>query len=109
MSSNDPHDMPSLVEALTAAESSVADFFGSLTRAEASLRIDDAWTPLEHLAHLTIAVSAVARGFGISRWILRLRFGRHRGASSRSFAALRDDYLARLAQGAGARGPFVPQ
>jgi hypothetical protein len=44
----------------------------------------------------------------MARWLLRLRFGRNRRGSSRSFAALRDDYLTRLGQGPGARGPFVP-
>jgi hypothetical protein len=107
--STDPHDLQSLVEALLTAERSVAEFFGSLTPAEASLRVNDAWTPAEHLAHLNVVVSAVARGFGMPRWLLRLRFGRHRRGSSRSFPTLRDDYLARLGQGAGARGRFVPQ
>jgi hypothetical protein len=107
VSSNEPNDLASLVEALSSAEASVAEFFGSLTPAEASLRVDDAWTPLEHLAHLSIAVSAVARGFGVARWLLRLRFGR--GGMSRSYSALRADYLMRLKQGGGARGRFVPQ
>jgi hypothetical protein len=106
--SSDPYDFASLIEALSKAEMSVAEFFGSLTPDEASLRVNDAWTAAEHLAHLNTAVSAVARGFGISRWFLRLRFGQHQG-SSRSFAALRDDYLTRLGAGAGARGSFVPR
>jgi hypothetical protein len=104
----DPYDGPSLIEALSSAEASVADFFDSLTPAEASLRMGDAWTPAEHVSHLNTSVSAVARGFGISRWILRLRFGVNRG-SSRTFTALRDDYRALLANGGGARGAYVPK
>ena len=58
MSTTEPYDLPSLAAALKTAENSVAEFFGTLTPAE---------------------------------------------------AARREDYLARLAQGAGARGRFVPQ
>ncbi|MGQ0712852.1 MAG: DinB family protein [Gemmatimonadaceae bacterium] len=96
-----------LIEALASEERDVADFFGSLSPEEVALRIGDTWTPAEHLHHLSTAVSAVARGFSISRWMLRLRFGRAR-RPSRSFTELRDDYRARLGGGAGARGPFVP-
>ena len=109
MSTTEPYDLPSLVAALKTAENSVAEFFGTLTPAQAALRVDEAWTPSEHLAHLNIAVSAVARGMGIPRWILRLRFGWYHNGSSRTFSALREDYLSRLAQGAGASGRFVPQ
>jgi hypothetical protein len=96
-----------LLEALSSEERDVADFFGSLSRDEFVLRVADAWTPAEHLHHLNTAASAVARGFSISPWILRLRFGRAR-QPSRSFVELRDDYRARLAKGGRARGRFVP-
>ena len=108
VSSNDPYNRASLEQALSTAEALVAEFFSSLTPAETSLRLGDAWTPAEHVAHLNTSVSAVARGFAISRWILRLRFGAHRG-SSRTFAALRDDYRALLDNGGGARGAYVPR
>ncbi|HEX7336086.1 MAG TPA: DinB family protein [Gemmatimonadales bacterium] len=96
-----------LVSALSAAEVDVADFFASLTPDELVLRVENAWTAAEQLAHLNAAVSAVARGFAVPRIILRLRFGRAR-SSGRSYTALRDDYRARLAAGGRASGPFVP-
>jgi hypothetical protein len=100
-------DLPALLQTLSATEQSVAEFFGSLSPSEFALRENTAWTPAEHLAHLNTAVSAVARGFQISRWILRLRFGRsHR--PSRSYETLRNDYRARLAGGGVATGVFVP-
>lgn len=89
------------------AERDVAAFFDSLSDDEWDLRVGEAWTPAEHLDHLNIAVSAVARGFSMSRLVLRVRFGRAR-RPSRSFDALRDDYRTLLAAGAGASGRFVP-
>ena len=96
-----------MVNSLIEAERSVADFFGSLSPEEFVFRDGSAWNPAEHLSHLNTAISAVARGFGIPRWILRLRFGRSK-RPSRDFAIVRQEYLARLSAGAVARGAFVP-
>lgn len=96
-----------LLASLASQERDVAEFFGSLSPDEFVLRVGDAWTPSEHLQHLSIAVSAVARGLSISPWILRLRFGRA-PQPSRSFVALRDDYRERLTRGGRASGRFVP-
>ena len=96
-----------LASALSASEVYVADFFGSLTPDELVLRVESAWTAAEQLAHLNTVVSAIAKGFGAPRLILRLRYGRSR-TSRRSHTALRDDYRALLAQGGRAAGPFVP-
>ena len=96
-----------LLESLSSEERDVAEFFRSLSRDEFVFRVADAWTPAEHLQHLSTAVSAVARGLSISPWVLRLRFGRAR-RPSRSFAELRDDYRRRLANGGRASGRFVP-
>ena len=96
-----------LLESLSSEERDVAEFFRSLSPDEFVLRVGDAWTPAEHLQHLNIAVSAVARGLSISPWLLRIRFGRAR-RPSRSFVELRDDYRDRLARGGRASGPFVP-
>ena len=97
-----------LVEQLRTMERDVAAFFGSLAPEELTLRLADAWTPAEHLDHLNTSVSAVARGFGMPRWLLQLRFGRAR-RPSRSYQALRADYLTLLAAGGRASGPYIPQ
>jgi hypothetical protein len=107
VNSNPPFDKGTLIPAISDAEREVAAFFESLSAAEWVLRVGAAWTPAEHLDHLNIAVSAVARGFSTSRLLLRLRFGRARRVS-RPFEVVRDDYRARLAAGAGATGRFVP-
>lgn len=96
-----------LMQALTRSEGEVASFFGSLSPDEFALRMNDAWTPAEHVEHLSIAVNAVARGFSMPQWLLRLRFGTAR-RPSRTFEQLRDDYRARLTAGGRATGRFVP-
>jgi hypothetical protein len=96
-----------LIDGLAISERDVADFFGSLSSDEMILREDDAWTAAEQLQHLNIAVAAVARGFNLPAWLLRLRFG-HARRPSRPFQEMRADYLARLALGAGATGRYVP-
>jgi hypothetical protein len=96
-----------LLDSITSSEISVAGFFGELSDEEAVHRVGDAWTPLEHLAHLNTAVSAVARGFGINRLLLRIRFGRSR-SGSRTYDQIRDLYRGHLAAGGRARGGFIP-
>lgn len=99
--------MTEAIDRLSDAESSVALFFKSLAPEEFTLRVGSAWTPAEHLSHLNTAVSAVARGFAISPWILRIRFGRPRH-ESRTYPQIRDVYRTKLAGGAVARGGFIP-
>lgn len=84
--------LPTLRTALMEVERDVAEFFGSPSPEVFAARIGEAWSPAEHLSHLNIAVSAVARGFSVPPRLLRLRFGRAR-RPSRSYEALRDDYF----------------
>lgn len=107
MNNQTPSSRDTIIQALSDAEREVAAFFASLSADEWVLRVGSAWTPAEHLDHLNIAVSAVARGFSMSRLLLRLRFGRARHAS-RTYEAVRADYRARLAGGGRASGRFVP-
>ena len=107
MENAEPGTHPELVQALEVVERDVASFMGALDDHEFVTGIDGAWSPAEHLAHLNIAVNAVARGLSLPRLLVRLRFGRSR-RESRSFRELRDDYRARLAAGGKASGPFIP-
>jgi hypothetical protein len=66
----------------------------------------DAWSPAEHVRHLQGSSAPLVLALRIPRWMLGLRFGKHRG-DSRSFAEMREIYRTRLAQGAGA-GRFTP-
>src|SRR5688500_2939093 len=66
---------PSLIAALAASEDEVRTFFGSFSEEQFGQRMGSAWSPAEHLQHLNITVSAVARGFSIPFWLLLLRYG----------------------------------
>lgn len=107
MTTPSPTTRGSLIEALRDTESAVAGYFGSREEAVFMRQLQGTWSPAEHLDHLNIAVSAVARGFGISPLLLRLRFGSAK-RPSRTYEALRADYRARLAAGGRASGRFVP-
>lgn len=107
MSPESPHTRGEILQALGSVEAEVAAFFGGLSDDELLLRVGDAWNPAEHLAHLCTSVSAVARGLGVPRLLLRLRFGRAR-TPSRSYAEVREAYRTRLGAGGGATGAFVP-
>lgn len=64
------------------------------------------WSPADHARHLTKSVRPLGMALGLPRFILWLRFGRT-SSGSRSFTAMREAYLARLAAGAQA-GRFAP-
>lgn len=103
-----PPSRASLITELATVEAEVAAFFGAISADVFTARPGTAWSPAEHLDHLNIAVSATARGFAMSRLVLRFRFGRS-SRPCRTFDELRADYLARLSAGAGATGRFVPR
>ena len=65
-----------------------------------------AWSPAEHLRHLRKTTAPIGAALRAPRLLLWLRFGRHH-ARSRSFADLRQAYLAALATG-GRAGRFAP-
>ena len=96
------------IDELARSAGEVADFFGGLTDEEWTLRVGDAWTPTEHLTHLCILRNALARGFALNRWLLRLRFGTLR-RPSRDYDAVRAAYLERIAAGGKSPGDFVPR
>ncbi len=102
-----PSSREDILQALAGVEAEVAAFFASLSPDEFVLRVGDAWTPAEHLAHLNVSVSAVARGVSMPRALLLLRFGPS-FAASRSYEAIRETYRATLAAGGRASGVYLP-
>lgn len=69
--------------------------------------IGDAWSPADNVRHLTTSMRAVTRGMRMPRVFLRIAFGRPT-SPSRPYTTVRDEYRARLAQGASA-GRFAPR
>jgi hypothetical protein len=78
---------------------SLGDFFAPLA--------DGAWSPADHVRHLTKSVRPVTDALRLPRLLPRLLFGKATRAS-RSFAQLRSEYRAALAAGGNA-GRFAPR
>lgn len=66
-----------------------------------------AWSPADHVRHLQMSSAPLVLGLKLPRFILRLRFGSHRGPSRR-FVEVRELYLTALAKGASA-GKYTPE
>lgn len=78
---------------------STADFFAPLA--------PDAWSPGDHVRHLTKSIRPVTGALKLPKLAIRLMFGTP-NRPSRSFAKVRDDYRAALVPGVTA-GRFTPR
>lgn len=107
MHTQSPSGRPGLAQRFVEVEREVADFFSSLRDDEFVHRVGAAWTPAEHLHHLNISVSAVAKALGYPKLLPRVLFGRAR-APSRTFESVRDTYRELLAGGGEAPPAYVP-
>ena len=67
----------------------------------------DEWSPAENLVHLVKSISAVKKGLDYPKLLLRMRFGVS-AKGSRSYEAIQESYLAAMARGVKASGPYVP-
>ncbi|MBV6520533.1 MAG: hypothetical protein MNPFHGCM_00649 [Gemmatimonadaceae bacterium] len=67
----------------------------------------DRWSPAEHVRHLTMGSRPLRLAYRLPSWLLRARFGAAT-SPSRTFDALRADYLRALESGASA-GRFSPR
>jgi hypothetical protein len=66
-----------------------------------------AWSPADHVRHLTKSMRALNRGLGLPLIVLRLRFGRAKHAS-RDYATIVATYRKRLETFDGRNNPFAP-
>lgn len=66
-----------------------------------------AWSPADHVRHLTKSMRALNRGFRLPPIVLRWKFGRAR-RPSRDYQAIVQAYRARLATFDGRNNPFAP-
>jgi hypothetical protein len=81
-------------------------FWDAIPDDEFFARIGDAWSPAENVRHLDKSLRPVAQALRVPKLLLRWKFGRP-AAPSRTLAAIRDAYRARLAAGQQA-GRFAP-
>jgi hypothetical protein len=102
----DPRTAADIAAALRAVHEDSLNFWRTIGTAEFFAPIGAAWSPADNVRHLTKSVRAVSAGLRAPRWVLWLAF-RSGSGTSRSYAEVREVYLARLARGASA-GKFAP-
>ncbi|HYF61539.1 MAG TPA: DinB family protein [Herpetosiphonaceae bacterium] len=104
-----PYGKSEIIEAWSDEYLEVGRFFAAIEGDAFFAAPAGVWSPAENLVHLIRSAKPVALALRIPKPLLMLRFGRmHR--PSRSFAAMRSDYVdVALAGGAVASGSFVPQ
>lgn len=107
-----PYDRDEVIAALEEIHAEVGDYFSSLSVDDFIRRPEEnVWSPAENLIHLIKSVKAVSQGLDVPKLLLAIRFRRPKDApkSSRRFEGVVEIYLAALARGGRASGPFVPK
>lgn len=102
-----PETRDAITRALARLHEESGHYWASLPTERFLAPIGDAWSPADHVRHLTISVRAVTRGLELPRVLVWLVFGPAR-APSRSYDALREIYRGVLARGAKA-GEYTPR
>ena len=101
-----PHTGTELSQALGALLAAGTAYFATLDDATFFAPQGAAWSPAVHVRHLEKSAAPLVLGLRLPRWLLALRFGKGPG-TSRSFATVRETYLAAL-QAGGQAGRFTP-
>lgn len=103
---NEPSARPELIRELHSVHKQGTAFWSSFATPEFFAPIGEAWSPADNVRHLLKSNRPVAKAFEAPRPALFFRFGFTR-RPSRSYADLRETYLAALAGGVTA-GRFAP-
>jgi DinB family protein len=82
-------------------------FWEAFSTEEFFAAVGGGWSPAGNVRHLNKSIGPLARALRLPRLALLVLFGKAR-RPSRTYAGLRDDYLAMLEKGAGA-GSFAPE
>ncbi|MEM7050170.1 MAG: DinB family protein [Acidobacteriota bacterium] len=102
-----PTDRETLAAGLGRLQAEIHQHFSDLPLETFFAPQGEFWSPEGHLRHLNKSVRAVGQGMAIPKLLLRLRFGASQGGS-RPFEAVREQYLAALADGSAQAGSFAP-
>jgi hypothetical protein len=102
----DPVTAKELSQALTTLVAQASAYLAPMPDTRFFAPQGAAWSPAEHVRHLRKSSAPLVTALKIPRFLLRMRFGSHAGAS-RSFARIREVYRGDLAAGATA-GRFAP-
>ena len=92
--------------ALEALHAESVAYWDAIPTSEFLTPIGDAWSPAEHVRHLSKSMRAVTRGLRLPTFVVRLSFGGSTG-NSRSYDEICDAYREALGSGASA-GAFAP-
>jgi hypothetical protein len=105
----DPFTRAEIEAALRRVHADVEAAFGTVDAGRMGQRpVPDRWSPAEHLAHLVLAVTPVARALRLPKLLPRLLFGAGDGPSRR-YAEVRDTYRGLLAAGAKSTRAYLPR
>jgi hypothetical protein len=104
---HEPWTRDALVTDLRELYESSTTFWESFSNSEFFTPVGNGWSPAGNVRHLNKAIRPLPRALRLPRFALRMLFGKPR-KPSRTYAALRDAYLATLKRGAGA-GAFAPE
>ncbi|HET6327551.1 MAG TPA: DinB family protein [Planctomycetaceae bacterium] len=104
---NESWDRNALLADLRKLHEASSTFWEGFSTTEFFTAVGSGWTPAGNVRHLNKAIQPLTRALRLPRFVLRVLFGKPRNPS-RTYASLRDKYLATLKQGAGA-GSFAPE
>jgi hypothetical protein len=102
-----PETRDAITRAIARLHEESGHYWASLPTERFLAPIGDAWSPADHVRHLTKSVRAATRGLELPRVLVWLAFGPAR-APSRSYDALRETYLGALSRG-GQAGKYAPR
>lgn len=107
MTTPDPSSGGEIASALRALHAESVAYWDAFPTERFLAPIGAAWSPADNVRHLTKSMRAVTIGLGMPRWMLWVLF-RKPARPSRTYAEMRETYLARLSKGADA-GRFAPE
>lgn len=103
----EPSGGAEIVRELRALHARSRDFWSSFSTTEFFRPLGDAWSPADNVRHLLKSNRPVLRALSTPKILLLVRFGAGL-RPSRTYAEVRERYLARLAEGVTA-GRFAPR
>jgi hypothetical protein len=97
-----------ITETLKANYTAFIEYIKGLDESEFNYSIAEKWTPGQQLLHLYLSVKPLKTGFGLSRFVVRLMFGKAK-QPSRTYGELVAHYQKKLADGGKSSAPFSPK
>lgn len=104
--SGSPFTVVEIAEALVRVHGESVGYWSGFSTEAFFAPLGRGWSPADQVRHLNKSILAVVLGMRLSRWVLRLLFGRP-DAPSRSFEVMRECYQAVLRAG-GQAGRYAP-